>query len=413
MYHAHFRGTHYEAGFRWGSLLLKHKNIILEHIPFEITGERMAYGAACVPVYERHYPEILEEIQGLADGQQCDVRILQAVLFSMYAMPPVCNCSCFAAATEEEILFGRNSDFLTELEKLNLNVIYRLTDGAYSFTGNTTAFVEMEDGVNEHGLAVGLTSVYPIGRKPGLNAGMLLRYFLEKCKTVAEVVSCIGELPVASAQTFTLADAAGDIAVIECNSERTEIAGRMPETGDAEKGKEVKRNAAKRFVCATNIFHLPDMVRYNRPAMACSDRTKEEGSHRPEIGAYRCSELVYADRTEEEGSSRPEIGDRRSSKPERHNCQEAQRHGHGEPDDWFAERRYQTLVKALSRKENDITLPAKELLSGKHGFLCQYDRNTGKDTVWSVVYDLKRHRIYRSEGNPGRCRCKEDGRFPF
>ena len=22
MYHAHFRGTHYEAGFRWGSLLL-------------------------------------------------------------------------------------------------------------------------------------------------------------------------------------------------------------------------------------------------------------------------------------------------------------------------------------------------------------------------------------------------------
>lgn len=74
MYHAHFRGTHYEAGFRWGSLLLKHKNIILEHIPFEITGERMAYGAACVPVYERHYPEILEEIQGLADGQQARER---------------------------------------------------------------------------------------------------------------------------------------------------------------------------------------------------------------------------------------------------------------------------------------------------------------------------------------------------
>lgn len=43
MYHAHFRGTHYEAGFRWGSLLLKHKNIILENIPFEITQERIDY----------------------------------------------------------------------------------------------------------------------------------------------------------------------------------------------------------------------------------------------------------------------------------------------------------------------------------------------------------------------------------
>lgn len=337
---------------------MKHKNIILEHIPFEITGERMAYAAACVPVYERHYPEILEEIQGLADGQQCDVRALQAVLFSMYAIPPVCNCSCFAAAMDGEILLGRNSDFLTELEKLNLNVIYRLTDGAYSFTGNTTAFVEMEDGVNERGLAIGLTSVCPIGRKPGLNAGLLLRYFLEKCRTVAEVVSCIGGLPVASAQTFTLADAAGDMAVIECNSERTEIARRQPETEDAEKRNAAKEKAIKRFVCATNVFHLPDMVRYNHPATACTSSL--------------------------------------------------------EKDSWFAERRYQTLRIALSRKENVVTLPfAKELLSGKHGFLCQYDRDTGKDTVWSVVYDLKRHRIYRSERNPGRCRYREDERFMF
>ncbi len=52
MYHAHFRGTHYEAGFRWGSLLLKHKNIILENIPFEITQERIDYALSCLPLYE-------------------------------------------------------------------------------------------------------------------------------------------------------------------------------------------------------------------------------------------------------------------------------------------------------------------------------------------------------------------------
>ena len=149
MYHAHFRGTHYEAGFRWGSLLLKHKNIILENIPFEITQERIDYALSCLPIYEKYYHEIMEEIQGLADGQQCDVRILQAALFSMYSMPPSCNCSCFAFTTEHEILLGRNSDFLTEIERLNQNVVYKLTDGVYSFTGNTTAFVEIEDGVNE------------------------------------------------------------------------------------------------------------------------------------------------------------------------------------------------------------------------------------------------------------------------
>ena len=65
MYHAHFRGTHYEAGFRWGSLLLKHQNIILENIPFEITQERIDYALSCLPVYKQYYCEITEEIQGL------------------------------------------------------------------------------------------------------------------------------------------------------------------------------------------------------------------------------------------------------------------------------------------------------------------------------------------------------------
>ena len=60
MYHAHFRGTHYEAGLRWGSLLLKHQNIILENIPFEITQERIDYASSCLPIYESFYPEITE-----------------------------------------------------------------------------------------------------------------------------------------------------------------------------------------------------------------------------------------------------------------------------------------------------------------------------------------------------------------
>ena len=335
MYHAHFRGTHYEAGFRWGSLLLKHQNIILENIPFEITQERIDYALSCLPVYEKYYHEIIEEIQGLADGQHCDVRILWAVLFSMYSMPPACNCSCFAFTTRQEILLGRNSDFLTEIEKLNLNVIYRLTDGAYSFNGNTTAFVEVEDGVNEHGLAAGLTSVYPNQCKPGFNAGLIVRYLLVKCKNVSEAVSCLHQLPVASAQTLTLADTSGKIALVECNSECVEVATSLSNTHS--------------FVCATNAFHLTKMMDYNSAGI----------------------------------------------------------------DDWFAETRFQTLLSAIQDNKNfDLTF-ARKLLSGDYGFLCQYDRDTGKDTVWSVIYDLKQHKIYRSEGNPKRRSFKEDSRFHF
>ncbi len=182
MYHAHLKGTHYEIGFHWGSLLEKHGHFILNNLPFPIKKERKAFALACVPVYQKYFPEILEEIQGLADGQHCEAEMLQAVLFSMYAMPPACHCSCFAVADHETILFGRNSDFLTELEKYNLNVIYHIDADSYGFTGNTTAFLELEDGINEQGLAVGLTAVYPHAIQPGLNAGMLLRFILEKCK---------------------------------------------------------------------------------------------------------------------------------------------------------------------------------------------------------------------------------------
>ena len=128
----------------------------------------------------------------------------------------------------------------------------------------------------------------------------------------------------------------GAIAVIECNAEQIKA--------------EKTLNSNLSFVCATNTFHLPEMVGYNNDKI----------------------------------------------------------------DNWFAEERYQTLYSALSGKNGGFNLPfAKKLLSGDYGFLCQYDRSTGKDTVWSVIYDMKRHKIYRSEGNPRRHKFKEDTRFQF
>lgn len=335
MNHLELKGTHRQAGLQWGERLLECNINLLDGIPFPITEERLEYAAACIPVYRTYYPEILEELNGLAEGQHCDQRLLEAALFSMYAIPPASHCSCFAMARDGEILFGRNSDFLTALEDQNTNVIYTLTDGAYSFTGNTTSFLQMEDGVNQAGLAIGLTSVHPCGRKPGFHAGLLVRYFLEKCRTVSEVWEKMELLPIGSAQTLTVADPSGDMAVIECNAVQKKM------------GRPTSQNHP--FVCATNVFHLPGM--------------------------------------------------------------EAK---HPEEDDWFAERRYQTMIKALEQRSHDPALDfAKNLLSGQYGFLCQYDRRTGKDTVWSVIYDLGRHQIYRSEANPRRTGYQEDLRFSF
>lgn len=332
MYHKRFKGTHYGIGKNWGTMLKKHGAELLANVPFPITEERYTFGRKCVPFYEKYFPQILEEIYGIADGQGCPHESLIAVLFTMYCIMPSTNCSCFAARSNAGVILGRNSDFLTVIEKLYMSTLYKFSSSSYSFNGNTTAFVEMEDGINEHGLALGLTSVAPTEICPGINAGMLLRLFLEKCKNVDEVIALINTLPIASSQTIIAADSLGNAALFECNPQAIEI-------------KRIDRSC--NFVCSTNMFNTLSMKAYN-------------------------------------------------NLPE---------------DSWFAKERYQTMDTFLSNHETYMTIrQAQNLLAGREGFLCQYDRKTSKDTVWSVVYDLGEGSIYRCEGNPARKPFKKDER---
>lgn len=335
MYHSRFKGSHYEAGYKWGKSVLKNKGKITDCHTFKITKERKDFAKECISVYKKYFPEILDEIKGIADGQKISYEDLYTFLFSMYCFEFENKCTCFVVKKDDEIIFGRNSDFLTEIEKLYDSCYYKLED-CYSFIGNTTAFVEMEDGVNEYGLAAGLTFVYPKIRKAGLNAGMLVRYFLEKCRTVKDVLEKIKNLPIASAQTITLADKTGDMAVIECNPEKVKII--YPEEN-------------YNFIVSANNFNSREMREYKNP----------EGIN-----------------------------------------------------DWNSEERYRTAYEALKENKNNCSFEfAVNLLSGKYGFMCQYDRKKGADTVWSSIYILNENKIYRAEGNPSRKKFREDKRLKF
>lgn len=216
-----------------------------------------------------------------------------------------------------------------------MNCLYRL-DNVYAFNGNTTAFVQMEDGVNEYGLAVGLTFVYPKVRKYGFNAGMLVRYILEKCQTTQEALSFLKSVPIASQQTITIIDALKDMAVVECNPYVVEVI--LPKENE------------QYIVTANNYTSL-------------------------KLEEYKNDENI---------------------------------------DDWNSSKKYHVANHALKSQNNHFSFEcAKDILSGKFGFMCQYDRKTGADTVRSVIYDVKNKRIYRVEGNPSRKKFKEDTRFKF
>ena len=215
-----------------------------------------------------------------------------------------------------------------------MNCLYNL-DNVYAFNGNTTAFIEMEDGINEYGLAVGLTFIYPTVIKAGFNAGMIVRYLLEKCKTTDEALSLLKSIPIASQQTLTIADRIGNIVVVECNCEEIEI---------------IRPNKDGNFVVATNDFNSSKMKHYNN----------------------------Y------------------------------------EVDNWKAEERYFVAYNTLKDSKDNYSFDlVKDILLGKYGFMCQYDRKTDADTVWSVIYDIGNNVIYRVEGNPKRKEFKRDMRFKF
>lgn len=334
MYHKRFTGTHYEAGYKFGKKLSDY-GISLDYCPtYKLDDNRMNFAQKCKEQYKIYYPEILDEIKGISDGQNLDSSVIETILLSMYCMNFDNKCTCIAYKNKNEVVFARNSDFLVSIEKLYLNCIYNL-DNCYTFNGNTTAYTQMEDGINEYGLAAGLTFVFPKISKPGLNAGMIIRYILEKCKTTKEALNFIEKIPIASSQTITLADSTGDLAVIECNCEKSVI---------------IRPEKDNNFVAATNYFVSEEMQKYN--------------------------EIDF--------------------------------------DNWRATERYNNAYKALSdNSQNLSTTLIRDILSGKYGFMCQYDRKKNADTVWSVIADIKNRKILRAEGNPSRKKYKEDKRMNF
>lgn len=83
-------------------------------------------------------------------------------------------------------------------------------------------------------------------------------------------------------------------------------------------------------------------------------------------------------------------------------------------DVYFSETRYQTAYRALKDMDfTDIVEHAQAVLSGKRGFLCQYEKSLNFDTIWASIFDITRQKIYRAEGNPWRIKFKEDTRLRF
>jgi predicted choloylglycine hydrolase len=86
-------------------------------------------------------------------------------------------------------------------------------------------------------------------------------------------------------------------------------------------------------------------------------------------------------------------------------------HNAGNWNIFSSDTRYKTAYNALKNIGRiDGIEYAEDILSGKYGFMCQYDKQLNFDTIWSSVFDISNNRIYRAEGNPSKASFEKDAR---
>lgn len=217
MYHPRLKGNHYEMGLHYGEILYRSGQNFNEFI--KLNNKQIEFGKEAIELYEKILSDIMMEVKGLAEGSKTDYFKMATWLITMYGFGDIKGCTCFAFNDNGKTILCRNSDMYPELKKTSESVLY-MPENGYKFLGNTTSFIQIEDGINEQGLAVGMNFLLTKKYKIGINTGFLVRAILEKCKNTLEAINYIKSVPICSTQNIILADKEGKIAVVEVSPEK-------------------------------------------------------------------------------------------------------------------------------------------------------------------------------------------------
>lgn len=157
------------------------------------------------------------------------------------------GCTAFAYSKDGKVIYGRNNDLPPYLKSGSKSEIYSPSNGN-KFNITTSSFINGEEGLNEHGLAVAMTFVMTSLEKirAGFNSCFIVRYLLEKADSTDNAISMLMELPIASNCNILIADKSGKMFVIEC----TPFTKRIREAENVDGGK---------IVCTVNNFTSDEM----------------------------------------------------------------------------------------------------------------------------------------------------------
>jgi predicted choloylglycine hydrolase len=253
MYHPRLKGSYYDIGFRYGSLLAKHGF----QLP-EIEERKIQFGLESYPDLKQFFPEVIDEIKGFAEGAKVNKEKLAGWLLSIGGFEYEAQCSIFAFQNEKETIVGRNFDSLFKFQKYTESSLICPKD-KYSYISQSEIFIGREDGLNEKGLFIAMTYVNGKAPKPGINFLFTVRYVLENCASTEEAIKVIDEIPISTYNNFLVADRNGDMAVVEASPYQNVVRRPLKDS---------------RFIGCTNQFHDAEMKTLENPGVEWSKSTE-------------------------------------------------------------------------------------------------------------------------------------------
>lgn len=177
---------------------------------------------------ERHAPEAMAEVAGIADGFGLDAADVFAflhanILADLAAATAMADgCSAFAGRG----VVAKNRDVRADLAPLQrLFVLRDPAWGARSVLalGSLGAPGAWSSGMNSDGLALADTQIPTADHGPGMLRYVLMNRMLANCSRVEEALAAIAALPHAGGGALVIADATGAVAAVELRHRRVDV----------------------------------------------------------------------------------------------------------------------------------------------------------------------------------------------
>ena len=192
-------------------------------------------------VYEKFYPELLEEYEGIAEAgnfnkDKLTYKFLTGeITWYNNFISTGKACTIFGIKSKNGVFIGRNYDWHPAIEKvfqaykvinIQRNAFIAVSDmgiGRVSEAKPKYLVYTVDDAINNKGLFIGITFAFSDHWSHGLSSVHMTKLIAETCSTVRDALNLFNEIPLCCPKNFFIADTKGNMAVVEHTSKRFNV----------------------------------------------------------------------------------------------------------------------------------------------------------------------------------------------